>query len=257
MTRTLTQRLAIGLLGVVCFSGPLHAQTEALSQASENRLQQAQQAQQQIDTIHEQATELASDYQSTLELVDGLEIYLQLLGSQLSNQEQEMASLRKSIADAAVIERQIIPLLQRMIDGLEQFIELDVPFLREERQQRVSKLRTLLTRSGVTAAEKCRRVFEAYEIENDYGRSIEHYTAKLELGDKTFDADFLRVGRVALLFQLIGQDQVGYWQSDEKDWVLSDDSALRRAVSQGIDVARKEVSPQMVTIPVRLSQKDS
>ena len=39
------------------------------------------------------------------------------------------------------MERQITPLTLKMIDSLGQFVNLDLPFLLDERRQRVARLR--------------------------------------------------------------------------------------------------------------------
>ena len=144
-------------------------------------------AQQDIDELHNETRALIDDYHARLKLVEGLRQYNRMLQKQLDDQRDDIATLQTSIADVAVVERQILPLLSRMIDGLEKFVALDVPFLQEERSARTAKLRELLVRSDVTVAEKARRVLEAYQIENDYGRTIEAYKAKLDLVDASFE----------------------------------------------------------------------
>jgi hypothetical protein len=123
-----------------------------------------------------------------------------------------------------------------------------VPFLPDERSNRVEGLRALLDRSDVTVAEKARRVFEAYQVESDYGRTIEAYRAKLALGNASFDADFLRVGRVALLYRTVGDQRLGYWNG--RDWEPLPDSPYRRFVEKGLKVARQEIAPELITVPL-------
>ena len=60
--------------------------------------------------------------------IDGLLVYNKQIEKQIANQDQEILDLNKAIDEVSVIERQITPLMLRMIDGLEQFVALDVPF---------------------------------------------------------------------------------------------------------------------------------
>ena len=63
----------------------------------------------------------------------------------------------------------------KMIEVMSLFVELDLPFLPEERQTRIIQLQTLMERADVTLAEKYRRILEAYQVETEYGRTIEAY----------------------------------------------------------------------------------
>lgn len=219
------------------------------------RIEQGQKTQQRVDTLHKSTRVLIDDYYARLKLVEGLRLYNTMLQRQLDNQQQEIGILGKSIGDVATVERQVLPLMSRMIDGLEQFIALDIPFLLEERHQRTQKLRKLLPRSDVTVAEKTRRVLEAYQIENDYGRTIEAYKDKLSLQGASFDADFLRIGRVGLMYRTVGNGDVGYWDVDSSGWVGLDSVPYRRYVEQGLKVARQEIAPELISIPLNLAQE--
>ncbi len=213
------------------------------------RTGEGQQMQGQIDEVHKETRSLIDEYQSRLKLVAGLEHYNVMLNSQLLAQSQEILVLQESIGEVQVIERQILPLLARMIEGLDEFLVLDVPFLMTERRERTARLRELLVRSDVTVAEKSRRVLEAYQIENDYGRTIESYKDKLQLGEASFDADFLRVGRIGLLYRTVGNGEVGYWDRASKNWKPLANTPYRRYIDQGLKVANQEIAPELISIP--------
>lgn len=218
------------------------------------RTEEGQAAQAKIDGISARKRDLVDEYRNQLKLVENLESYTALLERQLDNQSEEIGTLSTSIADVAVIERQILPLMERMIEGLGAFIELDVPFLMEERRQRVEKLRALLARSDVTVAEKTRRVFEAYQVETDYGRTVEAYTAKLDREGSSTDAEFLRVGRINLLYRTLGSDELGYWDGVNRRWEVLEPTPWRRLIDKGLQVARQEVAPELLWIA--LNPKD-
>jgi uncharacterized protein (DUF885 family) len=164
--------------------------------AESRRIQLAQAAQQQIDGIVEETRSVAEEYRAVMKEVDGLLVYNTLLDRQIEDQNTELSNLRTSIDQVQLIERQILPLLTRMIDGLEQFVALDVPFLMDERNERVVSLNALLGRADVTAAEKFRVVMEAWQIENDYARTIYTYTDELDIDGTAREVDVLQVGRV-------------------------------------------------------------
>ncbi|WP_317932397.1 DUF3450 domain-containing protein [Halioxenophilus sp. WMMB6] len=247
--------LNIFLLVIALVSAlPLQADTtQPVLSEGEQRLLSAQQSQQQIDAIYEDTQAAIKEYETRLDSVDSLDVYNRLLARQLHSQQEEITTLQNSIADAAVIERRITPLMERMINSLAEFVELDMPFLLDERRQRVDGLRAMLARSDVSTAEKCRRVFEAFEIENEFGRSIESYKSQLQIDGKSYDAEVLRVGRIALLYSLIGQHSTGYWDVAKKQWQVDNSSAVRRFVEQGLKVAAKETPPEMINIPIAYS----
>jgi hypothetical protein len=158
-----TVRGALGalLLAAAVTGGAQEEILEAIEEQGLARSGERREAQKQIDRLNEANRALLDQYRAELKIVEGLETYVGMLGRQLDSQAGEIATLQTSIGDVAVIQRQVQPLLARMIDSLDSFIALDMPFLAAEREDRVTRLRALLGRSDVTVAEKTRRVFEA------------------------------------------------------------------------------------------------
>ena len=145
--------------------------------------------------------------------------------------------------------------MQKMLDTLEQFVALDVPFLVEERAKRVANLKDMMTRADVTFSEKYRRIVEAYQVEMEYGRTIEAYEGKLGAGDAARTVQFLRVGRVGLLYQTLDGRETGYWDADKRDWVV--DNHYRNAFREGIGVAKKMTAPDLLVVPVRAPKESA
>jgi hypothetical protein len=143
----------------------------------------------------------------------------------------------------------VTPLMLAMVDAIETFVDRDVPFLLDERRDRVGRLRELMDRADVTNAEKYRRIMEAYQIENDFGRTIEAYRGSLEGGAETRTVNFLRIGRVTLLYQTLDGTEVGAWNKDNAAWEVLDGS-YRPAVRQGLRIARKQAAPDLLRLPV-------
>jgi len=223
---------------------------DKVTKEGQRRTQDGERAQNKVNTLNDSTADIISNYKTVSKVVDGLKVYNDLLALQIDNQNKESAQIQESIANVSSLGRHIVPLMTRMIDSLEHFVKLDVPFLSEERTTRVEKLRKMMVRSDVTDAEKFRRVIEAYQVESDYGRTIEAYRGSLKFGDRTSEVDFLRVGRVALLYQSIGGATTGAWDAKAKKWVEVSAADYKSHVAQGIRIARKQVAPDLLVLPV-------
>lgn len=209
----------------------------------------AQQSQKKIDSLSQQTDKLFNEYKVVSKEIDGLVIYNTQLEKQIANQIKEMQSINNSIDQVTVIERQIVPLMLNMINGLKQFVALDAPFLQEERGERIANLEQLMERADVSVAEKFRKVLEAYQIENEYGRTIEAYRGTLDIDGNQREVDFLRIGRVSLMYQTDDSQYTGIWNKTSKQWEpLS--NQYRSAIRDGLRIARKEVAPNILKLPV-------
>jgi len=238
------------VLGLLCMAGGAAAQeVEGALDTAASMDDAARRSQANIDQTVDEARSLERQYSAIIKEIDGLEVYNALLQKQIDSQNQEMADLNRSIDQVSVIERQVTPLMIKMIEALDQFVELDVPFLLEERRQRVAFLRTLLERSEVTVAEKFRRLLEAYEIENDYGRTIESFKGSLEVDGASREVDFLRIGRTALLYQTVDAEIFGMWDNAKREWV-SLPAEYRNQIRAGIRMAHKQIAPNLLLLPI-------
>ncbi len=217
--------------------------------AEERRIQQAQASQDVIDTIVDDTRSITEEYRGVMKEVDGLIVYNTLLDRQIEDQELELSQLRTSIDSVTEVERQILPLLTRMIEGLDRFVSLDVPFLASERGERVIGLRDLLGRADVTSAEKFRVVMEAWQIENDYGRTIYAYTGEIDIDGTNREVDYLQVGRVAFVYQTPDGLNQGVWDQASRNWVALG-SEYRNSIRQGLRLARNQVGPSLLLLPI-------
>ncbi len=229
---------------------PLSADTLAKTIQTENSIQKsAIKSQKTIDSLDDRTRKMLEQYRSARRQSKTLLTYNNHLQALLDSQEAEKASFTQQLEQIETTQREIVPLILNMQQSLEQFVQLDVPFLPEERRQRINSLKEMMTRADVTNAEKFRRLIEAYQIENDYGNTIEAYRANLELEGKISSVDFLRLGRVALYYQRLDGSETGFWNNTEKHWETLP-TEYRNAIRQGLRIARKETAPDLLTLPV-------
>ncbi|NVK24046.1 MAG: DUF3450 domain-containing protein [Gammaproteobacteria bacterium] len=218
--------------------------------ASSGITESAAKSQQKIDKINEQVQNKLQEFRTVNKETDGLVVYNEQLEKQLASQLAEMEQLNLDIDRVSVIERQITPLMIRMIDGLEQFVSLDVPFLPEERSNRINDLKEMMGKADVAVSEKFRRVLEAYQVEVGYGRTIEAYSGLLDIEGQERDVDFLRIGRVSLVYLSRDGSKLGRWDEESKSWqALSAD--YRMHITKGLRMAKKQLAPDLLTLPIK------
>jgi len=248
-----SRRLASAFIAVAALTvtGGVFAQTvDQVLQADQRRLNLAQQSQERINNIVEGTRSLEDQYRALNKEIDGLKVYNRLMRAQVEGQAATLEDIALSMDQVDVINRQIFPLMERMTDGLEQSIALDIPFLMEERTKRIGDLKDVMERSDVTVAEKFRKVMEAYQIENDYGTSSEHYTESLTIDGATRSFNMLRIGRIGLYFQSDDTKITGRWnnEADPRGWEI--DNSARNEVRKGLRMARQLIAPELIIIPV-------
>jgi len=246
-------RILVGtVLAAVVMGGPdgvAAQQVKDAREAAARNQEAARRSQEQIDTVVDATRSLERQYSAVVKELEGLDVYNVLLQRQIANQSQELADLQSSIGQVTVIERQVVPLMAQMVEGLKRFVEADLPFLLPERRKRAAFLETLLERSDVTVAEKFRRVLEAFEIENDYGRTVESYRDSLELDGATREVDLLRIGRLALLYLSVDGGRYGEWNREQKTWSPLP-GGYRSQIREGIRIAQRQVAPNLLLLPI-------
>lgn len=238
---------------VIAISGSVFAQSvDQVLQADQRRLNLAQQSQERINQVVQGTRSLEDQYRAINKEIDGLKVYNRLMRAQVEGQQATLEDIGLSMDQVDVINRQIFPLMERMIDGLEQSVKLDVPFLMDERTDRINNLKDIMSRSDVSVAEKFRKVMEAYQIENDYGSTIEDYKQSLTIDGATRSFNMLRIGRVGLYFQSDDTKITGRWNNEDRTWEI--DNSARNEVRKGLRVARQLVAPELIIVPVQAAE---
>ncbi len=234
---------------VIAISGSVFAQSvDQVLQADQRRLNLAQQSQERINSIVEGTHSLEDQYRAINKEIDGLKVYNRLMRAQVEGQLATLEDIGLSMDQVDVINRQIFPLMERMIDGLDQSVKLDVPFLMDERTARVNGLKEIMERSDVSVAEKFRKVMEAYQIENEFGSTSEYFTQTLTIDGETRSFNMLRLGRIGLYFQSDDARVTGRWDNEARQWV-EDDSA-RNEIRKGLRMARQLIAPELINVTV-------
>lgn len=249
LRRNLRYIVVIGAT-LVCVSLATQTTLEDVFEEIKSLNELAKETQSRINGLESDHLDLKHQYRNKLKSIDGLKVHNHSLDLQIAQQEDAIEILRESIAEVDLIESQITPLMARMIEGLEQLIALDKPFELEERTNRVAELRELMGRFDVEDSEKFAQVLRAYEIESDFGRTMDVSQKELELpSGEVHNVNILRVGRIALVYQTLQGDETGWWNPATKKWEELPGS-YNTPIKNGIKMANKQLTSGLFQVPI-------
>lgn len=247
-----TRRLgsSLILLALISFTGPLHANSvDSIVSRGTSGIKAGADSQKRIDSIADKIDKIDRSFGQESKAVESLKDYNDRMRRTVQAQRLAMQKLERSIEDASLIERQILPLMLSMIDGLERFIKADLPFKQQERQDRVVRIKSYLSNANISAAERFRQVLDAYAIESDYGDSIDVYADSINVDSQTLSANILQVGRAGLYYQTLDGQQSGYWDRKQNTWVPLD-ASHNSGINHAIRMTQGKESKGLMTLPI-------
>jgi len=203
-----------------------------------------------IDELDIESKKIYFDYKDTLNEYNSLKNYDDQLAQIIEAQIEEISSINEQLESLDTINIDILPLLKRMVDSLSKFIEIDIPFLIDERIERVKDLDQLIIRADVTTAEKFRKIFEAYQLEANFGKTIEAYQGFLDIDGDERAVDYFRLGRLGLFYRTPNGRETGYWESNSKAWVHMG-SSLDDEIKAALDIGNRQAPPNFINLPLK------
>jgi len=236
---------------VAAFAGTVVVQANELVSGTKQTVSthtKSQQSQNRIDTIEQKTKVAVDEYLSNERLSDVTEAYNAQVALLIESQKKEIIDLETQIASIEETDKAVLPMLNKMVDTLGQFVAADTPFLQKEREERLQKLNGLLLRADVSVAEKYRQILEAYTVEVQYGRTFEAYTGTLE-SDANQQVTFLRLGRAALYYQTLNGVESALWQPSTQAWETLTE-AQNLELTQALQIAKQQQVPTLLNLPL-------
>ena len=219
---------------------------ESVLEVGRDNQQLSAKSQSLIDSTERQTDKIVNEWKAVSKQVEGLKLYNAQKRIQIQAQLDLMDKLDEQLVQVVVMQRQIPPLAQKMLDSLESFISLDTPFRKEERQNRIDLVRSSLAKPKVTASEQVRQVLEAYNIEAEYGRKIDTYESTLNDGTVV---NILVIGRIGMFYQTKDEQSSGRWNDEIGQWDELPGS-YRKPIRDGIRMAKKLAPTDMLMMPI-------
>jgi len=255
MSHHLFYKKASFILVLLIFLHVMHGQSESGTEVDQiqkkvvRTIEIRQIIQKKEDAWAGKKAELMANYRSLKANKEYLEKFKLQTERSLASQKAHIAELERRIKEWIRIREESQSYLESAVRELEGFIKKDLPFLSKERSNRLSSIKELLARSDKTASEKLRRVMEALQIETEYGRTVEIYQDTIDLNGQSMLVDILRLGRLSLFCQTPDGKVVGHYDRSAERWV-SLSPGYRRNINKAVDMARRERTIDLVTLPI-------
>ncbi len=166
----------------------------------------------------------------------------------LDSQKQKVADLEHKLKEIERIRAELEPFMDETMTRLADFVAQDMPFLAEERQDRLKDLADKLGDYDASPAQKARRLMEALRIEAQYGTTVDVHEQEVNLDGGPRQVRVLRLGRLGLF--AIGLDDRSAWRFDKATgkWVAMDD--YERLLAQAADMAQRIRVVSLIELPV-------
>lgn len=192
---------------------------------------------------------LSAEVRDMKAMDDWLEFQNRKYKKYVKRQEAAIAELERRKEEAKRIRRELEPFLESVVTQLEAFVAEDLPFLAEERAQRLKFLHESLDDYHLQLSEKLRRVFEVLLVETEYGRSVSTETGQLDLDGSSTRVAFFRLGRTALFYQTADGSEAGMWDRQAKGWRPLD-ANFARTLQLARDMAGRKRAVELLRLPL-------
>ena len=245
---SIAKRLMLATAAGLMMATPAFAQLESALNTAKASTSASSASQQRVERLDDEADTAVREYRAVLQQKDNIALFVAQQDIFLQSQKSEIASLRRQLGTVEQIKQGMSPMMLKMAAEIEDAIKSDMPFNLAERLARVDRMKATLSNPEVSPAEQYRQVLNAFKIEVSYGQGIDSYEGMHPTKPGNI-VNFLRFGRVALVYMTKDESEVGRYNIETGSWDAltgADKLALRQAVR----ISRGEAAPEVVYAPV-------
>lgn len=229
---------------------PAQAQFNDAVDLSDRTARDTATSQQRIDQLDDQTARLLNDYRANLKQLEAARRYNASLSRNIESQEREITRLQEDINNVEGLQRAMQPLMEDMVARFGDIVNADIPFDIVDRADRAARLARVLDNPAMSAAQRYRLIVEAYQIENEFGRTIGWYEGVLGEGDDELTGEYLQVGRIALIFKTPDDSVLRIWDTGQGAFVNLNRSYLQD-VKFAFRMAKEQTAPDILFVPVK------
>ncbi len=228
------------------------------------------------------------EYAAILDQIENVKLATLQRQIMIENQKAGIEGLRAEIKGVPATKSAVRGIVTEMVAEMEKVIESDLPFRKEERTQRMEKMRSELADPTATDADVFRRAMVLYDVEANYGYSISAYTGNhpktpgrrlaacledstsatcnlskeqkehIEEGgdiegieETILDGNYVHFGRLSFIYLDLDSREGFRWSKKTNDWEALSSGDILNA-RRSVRIARGESAPGVVTAPIQV-----
>ncbi|MCI5048377.1 MAG: DUF3450 domain-containing protein, partial [Aquisalinus sp.] len=242
--------LGTAMVVATAMAAPAAAQFNSALNEARRTQDETKASQQRIDNLDNETAQILGEYRANLKQFELLTRFNETRRAEIESQSQQIARIQEDLENVSTLSLAMVPLMEDMVEKLETLIANDIPFNEVERADRLARLKEVMADSEVSAAQRYRLIIEAYQIENEFGRTVDSYEGEVDTPEGPLSVEFLRIGRVALIYKNADDSILRIYDQDAGDFVDLDKSFLDD-VRFGLRVAKEQTAPDLLTLPVK------
>jgi len=222
---------------------------KSLSDTVAKTVETQQQTQKKQEAWAEEKNDYTARYRAAKAQVDYLEKTKAFEQNEVASLDAGIAELNRRMVESAKLKDNLEDSLNVVVDRLDGWVKQDIPFLVQERQQRLASLREVIAKPEVSGAEKLRRVLEALQVEANYGNTVDVSQERIKVGNDEVSADVIRVGRVSVFWRSPDGKRVGEYDRATNQWVELDRKYVE-SISNVREMVMRLRSTKVITLPL-------
>ena len=234
-------------LGAVLLAGA--EEGKSLGETVARTVETQQQTQKKQEAWAEEKSDYAARYRAAKAQVDYLEKTKAFEQKEVSSLDAGIAELERRMVESAKLKDNLEDSLNVVVNRLDGWVKQDIPFLVQERNERLASVREAIAKPEVTGAEKLRRVLEALQVEANYGNTVDVSQERIKVGNEEISADVIRIGRVSVYWRSPDGKRVGEYDRASKQWVEMDKKYLN-SIADVREMVMRLRSTKVITLPL-------
>jgi hypothetical protein len=205
--------------------------------------------QQKEDRWAVEKAELEARYRASKAHIASLEEQTDLWTRKVEVLQEQADELERRIEESERLDANLHEILEEIMNRLEGWVEKDLPFLPQERADRLTFLEETLAQTDVSGAEKLRHLLEALLVECEYGDTVEVYEESIEVDGEPVFAHVFRLGRLSVFWQTPDGERVGEYDRVTNRWVELP-AKYGRSIAAAVEMAEKRRPIELLRLPV-------